>query len=316
MANEIRKRANFTLGLVSDNPLLVGATTLNSSQLATLPAVGATEHMVLIFDPEQTYGAPEVVYVTSHGAGATSATIVRGREGSTARQHGQGVRWIHAPTISDFVRAGTAADRPSGTGLPYQGQTQYDQDTDQLVYWNGTAWVPVGQAARAWTVIDEKTPNAATVDFTSIPATFRHLQIILTGRGNAAVTAANAFAQINADGGANYQYQYVQGNGATASASNASGGTNIACGSMPGTSAAASRAGTLELLFPDYRSTTFKKTILTRGGFVDLPGTGGWSAAFVHLWDSTAAINRVTISFNAIGTGWVNGTVATLLGIR
>ena len=104
MANEIRVRANFIGGVIDDNPLLISATTLTSSSLAGLPPVGVTEHAAIVLDPSGVGGTPEVVHVTSHNAGSTSATIVRGMEDTTARQHAQGVSWIHTATARDFTK--------------------------------------------------------------------------------------------------------------------------------------------------------------------------------------------------------------------
>jgi hypothetical protein len=107
MSNDLRVRQNFLSGVVDDNPLGSGATTLTSSALASLVAVGSTQHLAITLDPGATAGAPEIVYVTAHTASATTATILRGREGTTARAHNQNVPWSHGPTIVDFALAGT-----------------------------------------------------------------------------------------------------------------------------------------------------------------------------------------------------------------
>lgn len=111
MANEKRLRALAVGGLVEDNPLTAVATTVNSAGLAALVAVASTEHAAIVFDPDGVFGAPEIAYVTAHAAAATSATIARGQEGTTARQHDRDVPWIHGPTVKDFDGAG------GGSGL-------------------------------------------------------------------------------------------------------------------------------------------------------------------------------------------------------
>ena len=87
MANEIRTRTNFVGGLIEDNPLSAVATTLTSAGLANLPVIDSTNHAALILDPDGVDGNAEIVWVTSHTASATSATILRAQEGTTARQH-------------------------------------------------------------------------------------------------------------------------------------------------------------------------------------------------------------------------------------
>lgn len=103
MANETRVRANFLSGVVDDNPLTVGATTLTSSSLASFPVINTTNHAMIVLDPNGTAGTPEIVMVTAHGAGATTATIVRAQEGTTARQHNQTIPWVHSALASDLA---------------------------------------------------------------------------------------------------------------------------------------------------------------------------------------------------------------------
>lgn len=99
-----RSRTAFIAGTLTDNPLAIGATTMNSAGLASLPAIASPDIAVIILDPTGSAGAPEVVYVTAHTGSATSATITRASEGSTARQHASGIAWVHAPTTYDFAK--------------------------------------------------------------------------------------------------------------------------------------------------------------------------------------------------------------------
>lgn len=102
MANEIRTRTNFVGGLVEDAPLLVDATTLTSASLANLPVIDGTNHAALIIDPDGNDGNSEIVWITAHTASATTATILRGQEGTTARQHTQDTPWVHTSTARDY----------------------------------------------------------------------------------------------------------------------------------------------------------------------------------------------------------------------
>lgn len=97
-----RSKTAFLSGTITDNPLAVGGTTLNSAGLASLPAIVAPQIAVLVLDPTGSAGAPEVIWVTAHTGSATSATISRGKEGSSAREHASGISWAHGPTIIDI----------------------------------------------------------------------------------------------------------------------------------------------------------------------------------------------------------------------
>lgn len=140
-----RIRTDNVFGTTTDNPLTNGATTINSAGLANLAAVSSA-HAILVLDPLRSAGAPEMVVVTAHTSSATSATITRGAYGTAARQHASGTLWLHAPTIEDAIRIVTAATRPSD---PYEGQMIYETDTDRLVNYNGSAWVPASNMPRA-----------------------------------------------------------------------------------------------------------------------------------------------------------------------
>lgn len=100
-----RIQTAFVSGTISDNPLTVGATTLNSAGLSSLAAVVAPNIAAIVLDPAGIAGAPEIVWVTAHTAAATSATIVRAKEGTAARQHAVGIPWVHGPTLLDYEAA-------------------------------------------------------------------------------------------------------------------------------------------------------------------------------------------------------------------
>lgn len=105
MANELRIRQLALGGLVEDNPLTSGATTLTSAALAAVTGgVGSTKHLPIVLDPDGNDGAPEVIYVTALTDGADSATITRAQEGTAAREHVANTPWVHAPTLRDIVR--------------------------------------------------------------------------------------------------------------------------------------------------------------------------------------------------------------------
>jgi hypothetical protein len=69
---------------------------------AFTPAVAAPQYMAVILDPQQQFGAPEIVWVTAHTGGANTATVVRAQEGSTLRAHNTGEFWVAGPTPQDY----------------------------------------------------------------------------------------------------------------------------------------------------------------------------------------------------------------------
>lgn len=133
-----RIRSNNVYGLISDNPLTIGATTMNSTGLTALPAVSSA-HVVLVLDPKRVFGDPEIVVVTSHVALSTVATIVRAQYSTTARSHAMNTAWAHVAIDEDYVEIVTSITRPSN---PYEGQFIFETDTDKLVGFGGVDWAP------------------------------------------------------------------------------------------------------------------------------------------------------------------------------
>lgn len=93
---------NFASGLTTNNPLGAGATTLNSLTLAALPTLTAGQTFWVTLDPEGVNGAPEIVQITAHTSGATSATIARGQQTTLARSHPSGTVWVSGATQTDM----------------------------------------------------------------------------------------------------------------------------------------------------------------------------------------------------------------------
>jgi len=56
----------------------------------------------MVLDPAAVNGAPEIVSITAHTAAATSATITRAQQSTTARAHPSGTSWVVAVTKSDL----------------------------------------------------------------------------------------------------------------------------------------------------------------------------------------------------------------------
>lgn len=123
-----RIRANFVTGAIDNAPLSDVGTTLTSDELSLLPVVVAPDIAVLVLDPTKTAGEPEIVYVTAHTAGATTATITRGQESTVARAHNAGVRWIHTVTAQDLGMVGATRAHFMDMGTSNVGLSFYDTD--------------------------------------------------------------------------------------------------------------------------------------------------------------------------------------------
>lgn len=150
--------------------------------------------------------------------------------------------------------------------------------------------------------------SGSSITFSSIPSTYKHLQIRMNSRYS--VTDTRLDITFNSDTATNYAYHWLVGDGTAASAANgtsqtaalgagyATGGTNIAAPSI--------------VDIHDYSSTTKAKTVRAFNGW-DTNGSGR-IRLMSGLWTSTSAINSITLTLSA-GT-FATGTSIALYGIK
>jgi hypothetical protein len=136
---------------------------------------------------------------------------------------------------------------------------------------------------------------AASIDVTGINATYAHLRVVLYGRGDTAATEISVGMRFNGDTAANYDSEYVQGNGGTPQAAQTLADTSIACGLVAAASATAGVFDGADFVIPAYAGTTGQKVV--SGTYTTKRGTAGglFAAAFGGWWRSTAAINQITL---------------------
>lgn len=112
-------------------------TTLTSPDFASLASdLSTTKYtpITLADDAARTY---ETVWVTAHSAGSSAVTVVRGREGSTARAWATGSAWRCAPTIRDTIQTLTRGTLPAD---PHIGMRVFLTDENRIVERTSTAW--------------------------------------------------------------------------------------------------------------------------------------------------------------------------------
>jgi hypothetical protein len=155
-----------------------------------------------------------------------------------------------------------------------------------------------------------------SVDIPNIPATYRHLLLLVYGRGTLNATNTGLLVRLNDDTTANYSRQVILAAGsATLMAEGMTGATALEVGDIPAASAPAGSFGAVELKLLHYATTAGHKPGLShafrRAGTTanDLPLT-----LRGHIWLSTAAITRVTVS---PGSGDLAvGTAVSLYGLN
>jgi hypothetical protein len=158
--------------------------------------------------------------------------------------------------------------------------------------------------------------GSATVTFSSIPATYTHLQIRCISRST--VGNSNLFYKLNSDSSnTNYNLHILSGDGSSTSASAiTSGSANsfiLANEVVAKTTDTANAFGVTIIDFLDYSNTNKYKTTRALGGR-DLNGSGG-IALTSNLWQNTAAINTIVLNPDPSGS-FVEYTQFALYGIK
>ncbi len=158
------------------------------------------------------------------------------------------------------------------------------------------------------------TSSAASVTFSSIPTTWRDLEIRIRGRSlKAAVTTDTVAMTFNGDTGSHYTWEKAQAFSSGSSLVQSGGAvTSISLLEIPAASATTSHVGFVIVDIADYRGTTFFKCASYQLG-VSL-GTGTFTQGETvgsGQWLDTSAINSITLTPT---TGFIDGTIVSLYG--
>ena len=139
--------------------------------------------------------------------------------------------------------------------------------------------------------------GSATVTFSSIPSTYKHLQIRAICKTTAATSNINSiYGRFNSDTGSNYARHFLNGSGSAVGAGSGTSQTSMFFGTnieTLGTNAFA--ANVIDIL--DYANTNKYKTTRSLSG-VDANGSG-FAQFMSGLWMNTAAITSITILPNS-----------------
>jgi|688.fasta_scaffold195189_3 hypothetical protein len=158
---------------------------------------------------------------------------------------------------------------------------------------------------------------SSVITFSSIPSTYKHLQLRIWGYNNSG-SDRSLEMRLNNDSGANYVDHFLLSNNTSAPFAGGVTGrtaaytfdTNTVQRGFNGDPA---KASAFIIDIHDYQSTTKNKTIKAFGGW---DGNGsGWVGLASNLWLSTAAVNRIDLSV-PFSTLLQPGTIMSLYGIK
>jgi hypothetical protein len=162
------------------------------------------------------------------------------------------------------------------------------------------------------------TGSSSTITFSSIPSTYKHLQIRGIVKNASTFTGDASFTvTFNGVGGTSYAWHQLRGNGSAAAVSSGASQSSMVSfyTSVSSNAAYANRHGVFIMDIHDYASTTKNKTMRLFAG-VD---TNGAKTDYVSLssglFVNTAAISSITITeYDA--QNWTTTTQLSLYGIK
>jgi hypothetical protein len=137
--------------------------------------------------------------------------------------------------------------------------------------------------------------GSGAITFSSIPSTYKHLQIRGFGRLTTASSgASNIGVRFNSDTGTNYSYHILSGNGSTTNAGGAGTANQMYLPDMiirDGSAANVYSGFVIDIL--EYANTNINKTVRALSGY-DTNGSGK-IALTSGSWRNTAAVTSITL---------------------
>jgi hypothetical protein len=135
--------------------------------------------------------------------------------------------------------------------------------------------------------------GASSITFSSIPSTYKHLQVRGISRDSRSQTSNNIYFKLNGDSGGNYTYHWLDGNGTSATAGGSGAQTIAFAGYSAASTATASVMGATVIDILDYQNTNKYKTVRSLSG-TDNNGNG-IIALLSSLWLDTTAVNSIEL---------------------
>jgi len=169
--------------------------------------------------------------------------------------------------------------------------------------------------ANTYTLIASNTlsSSAASVTFSSIPATYTDLVLKMSVRTDNAVISSFINLEFNNVGGTSYSRTLLRGSGSAASSNRNSLQSEISLQTAgSGASSTSNTFSNTEVYIPSYLVSQNKPLSATSGA--ENNATEAYVTTFAGLWTNTNAITQIKITAN--GENFVSGSSFFLYGIK
>ena len=155
--------------------------------------------------------------------------------------------------------------------------------------------------------------GTGSIDFTSIPSTYKHLQIRFIGRSNRADIDETLQIRINGATSNSYAEHALTGNGSSAYGGGTASTSTVFIGRLAGNNATSGVVGIGVIDILDYTNTNKNRTMRCLTG-IDNNGSG-WLSLFSGLYTSTTAITSIKL-YMGYGTAISQYSHFALYGIK
>jgi hypothetical protein len=152
--------------------------------------------------------------------------------------------------------------------------------------------------------------GAANINFSSIPATFKDLKLVVSARTSQAVPQDNGLISFNGSSSSfAYKRLYGDGAGGVGAGSASTNSINIVYSAATATANAFNNS---EVYISNYTSSDYKPWSVD--SVQENQTTEAYAFLIAGIWQSTAVINQITIA-PASGANFVQNSTAYLYGI-
>ena len=154
--------------------------------------------------------------------------------------------------------------------------------------------------------------GASAITFSSIPATYTDLKLVISARTDYA--GVNDYLKVTINGnGSSISQRFIYGGGNTQGSGSYGSPANVILSTLNGANSTASTFSNGELYFPNYASSTYK-SIFT-DDVTETNAAATQMDMYAALWSNTSAITTILLN-PYYGTIFSQYTTATLYGIK
>jgi hypothetical protein len=155
--------------------------------------------------------------------------------------------------------------------------------------------------------------GAASIDFSSIPATYTDLLLKVSARRSDS-TEGYLSLRFNANSGSNYSNKTLRGSGSAASSSSDSSATYLDFWVIDGTSYTDNTFASTDIYIPNYAGSTNKS--VSADNMAEGNTTTMYLQMTAGLWAQTSAINQITLYAAGASGTFAQYSTAYLYGIK